>query len=846
MPHRRASRPELIDFPSMKSSSRSGHGLAEATVSVHNDASQPPYGFQPGLLRLQPERHMHSSSPALHPEQIGNYKILERLGAGGMGVVYKALDLKLDRTVALKFLAEQDPLDRERLLREARAASALDHLNVGTVYTVEETGDQQLFIVMAFYDGENLAQRLRHGALDREQSINIATQVARGLLHAHAHGVVHRDIKPSNVILTSDGVAKIVDFGVAQRFSASATTQSGSFSGTFAYMSPEQTQGQSVDARSDIWSWGVLLHLMMTGELPFFADNASAMMMAILHLPPKAAGTLPEELQVIVYRALAKDPVQRYQSCADLLRDLEKLEPGSPERTASVTHRRLEQLRLAASAAATGTRGSRALNIAALLALIAALVATSMLAWRRGRVQPPSNRPVHSIAVLPLANLSGNRDQEYFSEGMTDALITELSQIQALNVVSRTSVQQYAGGTKTVPQIAKELQVDAVIEGSVQQVGSRVAISLNLRDAADHPLRAIRMEREMRDVLALERDVARSVAEDVKVSLTNEEQRRLSSAPPVDPAAHEAYLMGEYLAHGSHEQRRNAKSYFEKAIAMDPGYAPAYAGLADFYWAMAEIDPREAMPLARSNAIRALELDPQLAKAHTTLASIYFYADFNWQGADEEYRRALDLFPNDPDGHAMYSVFLAAMGRSEESLAHARRYQELERISSRTRVISGWNLYYGRQYRDSVAQCRGALEMDPNNANAFECMGSSYIGLGESAKAVEACSRAIALAADSARQVCLGRAYALAHRDADARRILAELLETRKKSYVPACFLAELEAALGSRDEALAWLDKAYDEHDRYLAWLKVDEGFDPLRSDPRFQSVLRKVGLAR
>jgi serine/threonine protein kinase len=794
---------------------------------------------------------MHTLAPTVHADRIGNYQVLERLGAGGMGVVYKALDLKLNRTVALKFLAEEgfDPPDRERLLREARAASALDHANIGTVYGVEDADDGRLFIVMAFYDGETLAQKLRHRPLSRERSINIACQVARGLQHAHLHGVVHRDIKPSNVILTSDGVAKIVDFGLARRFTASASTQSGGLSGTLLYMSPEQAMAKLVDARSDIWSLGVMLYQMLTGRLPFSGENAADTLLAILHSPPAPLDDLPEELQLILYHALAKDPLARYQNCAELLREIEKFAPNDRERTATVSQRKLHELvRLAALSAASEFRMSRAVWLAVILMIVLGAVLAPIfgIQYLRNRTKSAAPRPVHSIAVLPLANLSGRPDQDYFSQGMTEALITELAQIRALNVVSRTSVLQYQRTTKTLPQIAKELQVDAIIEGSIQQEGGRVAISLNLVDASDHHLRAIRMERELRNVLALQREVAKEVADDVEVTLTHEEQRYLASAPPVDPAAHDAYLMGEYLSHGSHEQRWNAKRYFEKAIAIDSRYAPPYAGLADFYWAMSGIDPREAMPMAKQYAIKALEIDPRLAKAHTTLASIYFYADFNWSGADDQYRQALNLYPNYADGHSMYSVFLAAMGRSEESLVHARRYKELDATSARARVIIGWNLYYARRYREAVDECRGVLEVDPNNANAYECMGSAYVALGNAADAIDACSRSIELVPEVARRVCLGRAYALANREADARRILAGLLQERKKGYVPACFAARLYAALGQKNEAFSWLDKAYEERDRYLAWIKVDESLDSLRPDPRFELLLRRVGLPR
>ena len=514
-------------------------------------------------------------------------------------------------------------------------------------------------------------------------------------------------------MVTSDGIAKIVDFGLARRFTPSATTQSGGASGTLLYMAPEQAMAKPVDARADIWSLGVMLYQMLTGRLPFAGENAAATLMGILHDPPAPVDELPEELQLIVYRALAKSPVARYQNCAELLREIEKLAPSDRERTTSISRTELHGMLRAAS-------------------------------WAAG---PFRHMPRMAWLIVALMVV----------------LVTVTSAILLAGYFSRR----------------------------------------------DH------------------RTAARAQA-------------------AINPAILDNYRMGEKLSTGSHDQRRSARKYFEKAIALDPSYAPAYAGLADYYWAMAEMDPREAMPAARQNAMKALQLDPRLAKAHKTLASIYFYADFNWHGADEEYGKALNLDPDFAEGHSMYSVFLAAMGRFDESVMHARRFQTLDSTSARARMIVGWDLYYSRRFQEAIVECNSVFEMEPNNPNAYECLGVSYLALGNGTDAVKACMRAVDLNPEAAKQVCLARTYVSTHKPGEARRIISRLMTEKKTGYVPAVYLARIYAALGQKDEAFSWLDQAYDERDRYLVWLKVDEALDSLRSDPRFDALLRRVQLPR
>ena len=479
--------------------------------------------------------------------------------------------------------------------------------------------------------------------------------------------------------------------------------------------------------------------------------------------------------------------------------------------------------------------------------LVLILLAIGVWTWRRERLQgEASSAAVRSLAVLPLENTSGDPSQEFFAEGMTDELTTQLAEIASLRVISRTSVMQYKNSKKSLPEIAKDLCVDAVVEGSVMRSGNRVRITAQLIQAAtDKHLWAKSYEGDAQDVLGLQRSVAQEIADEVKARLTPEEQKRLSTPRAVNPAAHEAYLKGLYLDSGSDADQLKAKDYFQRAIQIDPNYAPAYAGLAQYYWSGLELHPRDSMPLARRNALKALKLDPDLAKAHLELAAIRFYTDWDWAGAEDEFHRALKLNSGDAEGHRLYSFFLAALGRREDALEQIRRAQDLDPLSTSTQVTAGFVFYYVRQYDNAIEQCRGVFELDPASAGAYDCLGASYLAKGMYEEAIAAAQRASTLSGDDpARLVGLARAYALADRKADALAVLAQLRAQAKSRYVPPYFFAVIYAALGQKDQAFKWLDEAFLEHDYYLAWLKVDPAMDSLRSDPRFQRIIRDVNL--
>jgi serine/threonine protein kinase/tetratricopeptide (TPR) repeat protein len=784
---------------------------------------------------------------------VAHYRIIEKIGEGGMGVVYRAHDERLGRDVALKSLPLElltDESARKRLIREARTASALNHPNICTIHDVGEAAGQN-YIVMEYVKGDSLSQQIREGGLPVETVIRYGEQISDALAHAHEHGIVHRDLKSANIVITPDGRVKVLDFGLAKRDAVegisgktqSLQSQSGedAMAGTLHYMAPEVFHGEAPDSRCDIWSLGVVLYEMAAGKRPFTGRTSYELTSAILHdSPPPMSAKIGPGLRAVIDRCLAKEPGQRYQRASEVRAALEMLQTGSAvfSTATAVT---------APVPALTQTQSHRTSRIGGgiigALLIVGLIVAGWMIAKKRwGFAAAPS---IHSLAVLPLENLSGDPSQEYFADGMTEELTNKLAQISALRVISRTSVAQYKNSHKSLPEVAKELHVDAVVEGSVMRANDRVRITAQLIEASsDQHLWAKTYEREPQDVLTLQDEVAQAIADEVKVTLTPQEQARLSNSRAVNPAAHEAYLKGNYLKLGTVAQRQKAKEYFDEAIRIDPGYAPAYAGLADYYWSATELNPNAAMPKAKEDALKALALDPLLAHAHTALAAIHFYADWDWAGAEQEVRRALELNPNDSDGHRTYSYFLVLLGRNEEAFNEIRRAQELDPLSIATQITAGWVFYFARQYDQALDQCKRVLELDQNSAGGVDCLGLSYLAKGMYEQAIAATHRAVELSGDDpSRQVGLGRAYALAGRKAEASKIVADLRRQSGRTYVPPYIVATVYAALGQREEAFSWLDKAYSERDRYMAELKADCAFDSLRADPRFAQLLHRVG---
>lgn len=780
---------------------------------------------------------------------LGHYRIVEKIGAGGMGEVYRARDEQLDRDVALKVLPPgmlKDEKARRRFRNEALLLAKLNHPNIATIHEFDTEAGAD-FLVMECVAGASLAQKLEAGPLPEKETLLLAMQVAQALQEAHELGIVHRDLKPGNIIITPKDRAKVLDFGIARLLRPAGDTDptqsitgSHGAAGTLPYMSPEQLRGETAGPHSDIFSFGAVLYEMATGRRPCEETLPSRLIDAIVRerpVPPRLLNPrISSELERIILKCLEKEPENRYQSAKELEVDLRRLQaPSSAPMTLM-------------AAAKPAPRGRKTVEFTAIVMGIALLIALGLgvRAWReRQAAARASSTQIRSLAVLPLKNLSGDPQQAYFTEGMTEELTTQLAQISELRVISQASVTSYEKSRESLPQIAKQLHVDAIVEGSVMRSNDRVRITARLIQVSNGNLLWTQdYDRNLKDVLSLQEDVARTIASEVKVTLTPDEQARLANARPVNPRAHEAYLEGNALNKGTPAQQWIAKQSFEEAIRIDPNYAPAYAGLAEYYWSNSQLDPSVAMPQARHYAQQALELDPNLAQAHTTLGAIRFYADWDWTGAEQELRHALELSPSDAEAHRTYSYFLAAMGRTDQAITEIQHAQQIDPLNIWTQITAGWVYYYSRQYDKAIAQCQSLLKLDANSVGAYDCLGTSYLAEGEYPKAIEAAQKASGFSnGDPTRVVGLGRAYAAAGKKADARKVIEQLRQLSAHTYVSPYFFATIYAALGQKDEAFNWLDKAFRQHDRYLAWLKVDGAIDPLRGDPRLTRLLRQVG---
>ena len=746
---------------------------------------------------------------------LSHYRVVEQIAAGGMGVVHRARDERLGRDVALKVLpvgALADEAARERFRREALALSRLNHPHIATIYDLDRQEGVD-FLVMEYIPGRTVAQMIAVRALSEWEAASIACQIVEALEEAHEQGIVHGDLKSDNVIVTPKGWVKVLDFGLAtlrgpllQGAETAAYTGESLVAGTLPYMAPEQLLRGHADARTDLYALGVVLYEMVTGRLPFQEALAPALIDAICHRAPASPRTLRPELSQLtdrmILRLLHKDPERRYQNAGELSGDLRRV------------------------------------------------CSTGPASFARDEAERGADRPrIESIAVLPLENLSSDPEQDYFADGMTEALIAGLAKIGALRVISRTSVMRYKGQRIALPEIARALNVNAIVEGSVLRSGNRVRITALLVDAeTDRHLWAETYERDVGDILALQGEVAHAIAGEIQVTITPQEVARLARRSAVDPGAYHAYLKGRYhWEKRSEEGLKRALTYFHEAIERDPAYAAAYAGLADYYITLGNFNlmpSREAFPKGKAAALKALEMDPHSAEAYTSLGSVKGSYEWDRPGAEEAFRRAIALNPNYVTAHHWFADHLISLGRFGEAMAELTRAQSLDPLSSIIDSDAAGYFFYAGRYDEALAEVRKALELDPNFAPSHRQLGGILEQKGMYEEAIAAFERASELSGGATYSLTgLAHSYALAGRREDSLRLLLDADEIAKTKYVSPYSIAAVHVALGDFDRAFEWLDRAVEQRDRALIWIKVAPRFDRVRNDPRFRTILRTVG---
>ena len=773
-----------------------------------------------------------------------------------MGEVYRARDPRLERQVAIKLLPAgmtADPEARKRLRREAMAIAALDHPYICKIFEIGQDGDD-LFLVMEYIAGRTLQDRLLEGPMPLPEAIHVAGEIAEALLEAHAVGFLHRDLKPANIMLTQQGHVKVMDFGLAKRVedlpSPDAATRAigepqltaqGVIVGTPDYMSPEQLKGQPLDVRSDLFSFGVMLAEMTGGRHPFRKQTTIETCSAVLSGPPSLSGDIPQGVRLLLQRLVAKEAADRPASIADVRTELAlaTTSGAAPQKT----HPRVS------------TRKRLALGALAVLVAATAYLVARAMGWR-----PTSSPPaaaiapgvIRSIAVLPLDNYSGDPGQDYFAEGMTDELTADLATISQLRVISRGSVMQFKGASRPpTPEIARILNVDAIVEGSVRRAGDTVRITAQLIDArADKHLWGKTFERNSRDVLALQDELTSAIAGEINVQLTPTEKSRLSAARSVNPEAYDAYLKARYFFNRpSDENLKKAIAQFEETVRLSPNFAPAYSGLSDTYlWAGYNegfLTASEGRHKAKATAEKAVQLDDNSAEAHTSLAVFKLFYEYDWEGCEREFRRAIALNPNYAFAHDQFGLGLGFQGRLDEAIEEGKRAIELDPLSPQIRIDHALPLMFQGSYRAAKDQARKAAELDP--MYFFPPMLDGWIDLQERkfSDAIPSLKKAKAL--DSPAFVTAWLAYAYAA-SGDRPRALAEIEDLKKRSLggeVVPFNLAVVHLGLGDRKLAIDYLERAHAADSQWMGWLKKDRMFDPLRSDPRFVALLKKLRLA-
>ena len=780
---------------------------------------------------------------------LGSYEIVNLIGVGGMGEVYQAYDPRLERNVAIKVLprAFVNNLDRlRRFEQEARAAAALNHPNILAIYDIGTTAEAGIpYVVSELLEGETLREQVKRGPLQLKKAIDYGVQIVHGLAAAHEKGIVHRDLKPENVFVSSDGRIKILDFGLAKLTRTDVETQarmqmldteSGAVLGTVGYMSPEQVRSQPADQRSDIFAFGAILYEMLSGHRAFHKPTSVETMNAILNEDPQAlpqvVPNLPPALQGAVSRCLEKNPEQRFQSARDIVSMLPASAETQPFAPVSVLHTRRIALRYM-------------LLAVIFMVLLILSIGLNIRGLRDRLSRGVNSRTIRSLAVLPFQNVSGDVSQEYFADGMTDELITDLAKVTKLRVISYTSVERYKDSQRPLPEIARELGVDAVVEGTILKSGDHVRITAQLIDAqSDRHVLAESYERDVRDIVGLEDDVAKQIASAIGITLPRDAPGGVTpSKRAVDPAAYEAYLKGLSFFNDDMNCRNfdNALVYFQKAIDKDPNFAPAYSGLADTYfllgdWACWHVEPFDK---AESLAGKAIELEPGNAHAREVLAEIGFSRDWNWVRPAEQFQTAIDLDPNDAAIHSYYGMFLVAMGKEEEGLAEERKAQALDPFSDRTNMLHTWTLYLAHRFDEAIAHANHALTISASYGEYY-WLGQCYEKKGMPDQAIE-----FYLKAGSGRPIENAQRRA-AYQKGGLVEYWREDEQIRRSQNrkVDAVRQAMYYAHTGEKEKAIEQLQMAYRQHCNGLQFLKVEPVYDSLRDDPRFKDLLARLGL--
>ena len=748
---------------------------------------------------------------------ISHYKILEKLGEGGMGVVYKAEDTKLDRLVALKFLPAHlidDEQALSRLLKEAKAASKINHPNVCTIHTIEEYEDTQ-YIVMEYVDGETLREKIqeivkaegehRGSPLRVDETVEYSEQICKALKAAHDKGITHRDIKSENIMINTDNMVKVMDFGLAKLKDEARLSRTSSTAGTIAYMAPEQIKGDDIDHRADIWALGVVLFEMLTGKFPFKGEYESAMPYSIVNTDPEPIkifrSEVPEELELIIYKALEKSTDERYQSADDVLDDVKKF--------------------------------------------------SKELESKISKEKAAAEKPKPSIAVLPFRNMSADPEQEYFCEGMTEEIINALTHIENLKVIARTSAFAFKDKHEDVREIGKKLDVENLLEGSIRKAGNQLRITAQLVKVSDGShLWSEKYDREMKNIFNIQDEISLAIVDNLKVKLLGKEKAAIVKRYTEDLEAYNLYLKGNYYWQMfTMEGIDKAIECYEQALQKDKNYALAYTGLAMVYMISSyfgNVPPNEAYPKAKEYVKKAFEIDDTLAEAHASLGFINTSYDWNWKAAEREFKQALQLNPNSADIHLWYSMLLTVTERHEEAIFEAKRAQELDPLSSLINSMLGNSFFFGSQYDEAIEVLRMTIMMNPNYFHSNHILGLAYRGKSMFEEAIEELEKAVELSGENPNFIAeLATAYYEFGEKEKTEKLFDSLLQRSRDEYVPPTCFYWIHRVRGDMDQAFEWLERACNEHDSWLPWFRVYQ-IDKYRipDEPRFKALLKKAGL--